>query len=95
MIGQYFFLGATLRDVTSQSVRHHNKHSFIKRIHDVKKSPCTIYEDYYKFGFNFVTRYVGLIISLTFFFIYFELYSNLAIAKFIPRYIRILFRLIC
>ena len=25
-----FFLGATLRDyVTSQSVRHHNKHSFI------------------------------------------------------------------
>ena len=36
MIGQYVFLGATLRDVTSQSVRHHNKHSFIKRIHDVK-----------------------------------------------------------
>ena len=65
MIGQYFFLGATLRDVTSQSVRNHNKQSFIKRI-----SLCTIYEDYYKFGFNFVSRYVGLIISLTYFYLF-------------------------
>ena len=30
------FLGATLRDTTSQSIRHHNKQSFIKRIDDVK-----------------------------------------------------------
>ena len=30
------FLGATLRDATSQSIRHHNKQSFIKRIDDVK-----------------------------------------------------------
>ena len=30
------FLGAMLRDATSQSIRHHNKQSFIKRIDDVK-----------------------------------------------------------
>ena len=30
------FLGATLHDATSQSIRHHNKQSFIKRIGDVK-----------------------------------------------------------
>ena len=30
------FLGTTLRDATSQSIRHHNKQSFIKRIDDVK-----------------------------------------------------------
>ena len=32
----YCFLGATLHDATSQSVRHHNKQSFIKRFDDVK-----------------------------------------------------------
>ena len=65
MIGQYFFLGATLRDVTSQSVRHHNKQSFIKRIHDVKTVSVQ-----YTIGFNFVTRYVGLIKSLTYFYLF-------------------------
>ena len=30
------FLGVTLRDATSQSIRHHNKQSFIKQTDDVK-----------------------------------------------------------
>ena len=34
--GEHCFLGVTLRDATSQSIRHHNKQSFIKRIDDLK-----------------------------------------------------------
>ena len=95
MIGQYFFLGATLRDVTSQSVRHHNKHSFIKRIHDVKTVSVQYTRTILSLDSIFCYKVCGFNYKFDLFFLYFELYSNLAIAKFIPRYIRILFRLIC
>ena len=95
MIGQYFFLGATLRDITSQSVRHHNKQSFIKRIHDVKTVSVTIYEDFYKFWFNFVTRYVGLIISLNLFLLISSCAQIWPLQSSSREIIRVLFRLIC
>ena len=38
----YCFLGGTQYDATLQSIRHHNKLSFILRFDDVKSIVCTI-----------------------------------------------------
>ena len=88
------FLGATLCDATSQSIRHHNKQSFIKRIDDVKAVSVQYTRAIVSLNSIFVTRYVGLIIILTYIYL-FRAVLKFGHWKVNPRSIRIRLRLIC
>ena len=57
----YYFFGATLRDASLPSLRHHNKQSFRTLFDDVNSKFCKIYEDYCEFQLNFVTKYLCLV----------------------------------
>ena len=66
----YNFLGATLRDASSQCVRHHYKQNVQRAIDDVKSKFCKINEDFCQFKFNFVHK----VCVFSFFFYLFYLF---------------------
>ena len=90
----YNFLGATLRDATSQCVRHHNKQTFRELLTTLKAYFVNLNEDFCQFKFNFVHKVCVFSFFFTYF-TYFEQCSNLVIGKLTPRSIRNRFRLIC